>query len=112
MSNPKGNPGNKGGGRKSCYDEYKSAEWAHDVWNNDQVLEILEKKIASGKFSLKDRYLLKAMKGSEKILTDLSGKMLADLHEHYQNIYEYTFTVGEEENQPVQPTPDAASDQE
>lgn len=92
MSRPGvGNPGNKGGkagasGRKSAYDEFKEAAWHADVWNKDQEVQKLIEKIRSGKYSVRDVVLFRALvdgvKGkSEGILGKFMDKLLADLHE-------------------------------
>jgi hypothetical protein len=81
MAAPKGNKnglGNKGGGRLSKKEE----EWHLDKWENESSFEELTLKIASGKFSVRDRYLWKALSGNEVILKNMADKILADLHEH------------------------------
>lgn len=78
MSNPKGNPGNKGGGRKSAYQELKDALDTQAMFFNDFEQEVIEQKIRTGKFSIKDRYILTAMEGDTKILQSISNKVLPD----------------------------------
>lgn len=78
MSNPKGNPGNKGGGRKGAYQELRDALDTQAMFFNDFEQEEIEKKIRSGKFSIKDRYILTAMEGDTKVLTSISNKVLPD----------------------------------
>lgn len=72
MSAPIGNKnalGNQGGGRKSAYDEIKEAEWLADVWNCDQDVESLRKKIEDEKvYSIKDMLVWKALNGNERAL--------------------------------------------
>ncbi len=78
MGRKEGNPGNKGGGRKSAYQELKDALDTQGMFFNDIKLEELEAKIRSGVYSVKDRYLLTAMEGDTKILDSLSKKILPD----------------------------------
>ena len=73
-----GNPGNKGGGRPSAYQELKNALDTQGMFFGDIDLDLLEQKIRSGKFSVKDRYLLTALEGDTKILESLSKKVLPD----------------------------------
>lgn len=73
-----GNPGNKGGSRKSAYEERKDADWLYNVWHNIQNLQKLTMKIQSGMFSVKDMVLFKAMSGNDAILNNLANKALPD----------------------------------
>lgn len=71
--------GKKGvSGRKSAYQEIKDARDTQSMFFNDVSQEELEKKIRSGVFSVRDRYLLTAMEGDTKILDSLSKKVLPD----------------------------------
>lgn len=78
MGRKGGNPGNKGGGRKSAYQELKDAQDTQSMFFNELSQEELKKKIGSGIFSIRDRYLLTAMQGDTKILQSLSNKVLPD----------------------------------
>lgn len=81
MGAPKGSKnalGNKGGGRKSAYEELQDAKDTQAMFFNNISQEELERKIASGVFSVRDRYLLTAMEGDTKILESLSKKVLPD----------------------------------
>lgn len=73
-----GNPGNKGGGRKSAFQEMRDARDTESMFFGDISQEQLEAKIRSGTFSIRDRYLLTAMEGDTKILESLSKKVLPD----------------------------------
>lgn len=81
MPNPKGNPGNKGGRRPSAYEEFKNAEWHANAWEKDSDLVALKAKIATGKYSVRDMFLAKALEGNERILGIFANKLLPDLHE-------------------------------
>lgn len=73
-----GIPGNKGGGRKSAYEEIRQARDTESLFFNELNQDELEAKIRTGKFSIRDRYLLTAMEGDTKILESLSKKVLPD----------------------------------
>lgn len=62
------------GMRFSYKEEAKHVEafWA------DEEIKKLEEKIASGTFSIWDRYRLLCLKGDQKILNNLANKVLAD----------------------------------
>ena len=82
MPNPKGNPGNKGGkpgfsGRPSV----KETMWHKDKWEQESLLNALETKIASGRYSIRDMWLYKALRGDIAILKQAADKVLADLHD-------------------------------
>lgn len=78
MGNPKGNPGNKGGGRKSAYQELADATEAYRIFFQDHDQEELERKIGSGKFSIKDRFLLNAMEGDTPTVLKAYHKAVPD----------------------------------
>lgn len=67
----------QGNGRKSLKDEY----WHKDKWEKDTILKELQAKIRTGVFSIRDRVLLMALEGDQKIATKFMDKCLADLHE-------------------------------
>lgn len=79
MPNPRGNPGNKGGGRKSAYQEFLDAQWHNAKWMKTTDFAKLEKRINSGKFSVRDMYLYKAMKGNDRLLARFGDKILPDI---------------------------------
>jgi len=81
MSAPKGNKnaiGNKGGRRPA----EKEMQWHKEIWVNETPVRDLEKKISSGKYSVRDVYLLKALKADTAILRNLADKVLATLVDH------------------------------
>ncbi len=73
-----GVPGNKGGGRKSAYQERQDAEWLASVWTGDCDRAELAAKIASKKHSVRDVYLFKALMGNDRILESIADKILPD----------------------------------
>lgn len=81
---PKGNQfakGNPGGGRKSAYKEQKEAVYLRDKWQNDVLVFELQAKIDSGKYSIRDMFVLKALQGNEKVLQICANKIIPDLHD-------------------------------
>jgi len=81
---PKGNKnaiGNKGGGRPSAYEEMANALNAHQIFFDEQSQEELEAKIASGRFSIKDRFLLNAMEGDSGTVLKAYQKAVPDMVE-------------------------------
>lgn len=84
MAAPKGNKfavGNKGG-RPITKKEY---EWHKEVWENDSKVRELEAKVASGTYSVRDVYLLRALKADVSILKNMADKVLATLVDHTSN---------------------------
>lgn len=82
MAAPKGNKnaeGNKGGGRKSAYQELADATEAFRIFFDEQDQEELERKIQSGKFSLADRLKLTGMEGDTAILLGTLKKAVPDV---------------------------------
>ena len=84
MGNPnaKGTIGNKGGYRKSAYEEHKDAEWTGQLWRGEHDVEVLEKKVLSKKYSGKDIATLKILKGNERLIAKVMDKLIPDLHDH------------------------------
>lgn len=74
---PKGGP-RPNSGRKSAYQELRDALDTQGMFFNDIDLELLEQKVRTGKFSIKDRYILTALEGDTKILQSISNKVLPD----------------------------------
>ena len=82
MGAAKGNQnakGNKGGGRKSAYQELADATEAYDIFFGEQDQGELEAKIASGKFSLADRFKLTGMEGDTVVLVTALKKAVPDV---------------------------------
>lgn len=75
----KGVKGNKGGGRASAFEELKSAVWHSDKWELDSDVPALQAKLKTGKYSVRDVFLAKALQGNERVLTIFANKLLADL---------------------------------
>jgi len=59
----------------------KDTEWHKRRWELETTVVGLEDKIKSGVYSVRDVYLLKALKGNDAILKNLANKVLATLHD-------------------------------
>ena len=81
MAAPKGNKnalGNRGGGRKSAYQERADAESLLRMFFSEHDYHKLAKLVKSGKFSLQQRFLLKALDGDTRVLTVVFNKLFPD----------------------------------
>lgn len=76
-----GNPGNKGGGRKSAYQELADAKLLWEVFTKPMTVEKIKKRIESGKYSIKDVWILKARQGNEKFIQQIVHKLFPDRKE-------------------------------
>ena len=79
MSAPQNNKnalGNRGGGRKSAYEEIRDSEWLKQVWSQDTDVLAVQKKIETGKHSLRDQFLAKALAGDVRALKIIADKIL------------------------------------
>lgn len=85
-----GIPGNRGGGRKSAYQERQDAEWLASVWTGDIDRAALAAKVASKRHSVRDVYLFKALMGNDKILASMADKILPDKIDLNSNAILYT----------------------
>ena len=84
MSAPKNNQnamGNRGGGRKSAYQEGKDAAWLKKAWGKNFDVTELRKKIDSGVYSVRDVFLLNALEGESAMLKIMADKMLPNREE-------------------------------
>ena len=74
-----GNPGNKGGGRKSAYQEQGDAKMLWQMFDDPKMIEVLKKRVQSGKFSVKDVMQLKMLGGNERLIDSVFKKLFPDL---------------------------------
>lgn len=74
-----GQKGNKGGGRKSAYQEQADAKMLWEMFFGLQSKEEIQKKLKGGKYSLKDVFVSKAFAGNERILVEIFKKLFPDL---------------------------------
>lgn len=79
QGNPKGNPGNKGGGRKSAYQERVDAEWHEKVWKDQQDVDALIDKVRSRKYAGRDIAALKLLQGDKYLIGKFMDKLVPDL---------------------------------
>jgi len=80
---PKGSKnalGNKGGGRKSAYDEMADAQVLTDIWEGKFTKKELEDLVRSGKYGAKHIFAAKCMSGDERMLSKLLDKLFANKH--------------------------------
>lgn len=77
--------GNKGGGRASAFEELKNAVWHVDKWEVDSDVPALQAKLKTGKYSVRDVFLAKALQGNERVLSIFANKLLPDLIDHTTN---------------------------
>lgn len=85
---PKGNTfakGNKGGRRPSAYEEVQNAIWHSEKWEIDSDVPALQAKLKTGKYSVRDVFLAKALQGNERVLSIFANKLLPDLVDHRTN---------------------------
>jgi hypothetical protein len=81
MSAPVGNKyaiGNKGGGRKSAFQEQADAAFFADLWNGRLKKERLQRKIQKGRYGAKHILAVKILEGNEKLLAKLLDKFFPD----------------------------------
>lgn len=70
--------GNKGGGRKSAYQENADAALLREMFLNPMSREEIQAKLKSGKYSLKDLFVSKGYAGNERVLLALFHKYFPD----------------------------------
>lgn len=71
--------GKKGrSGRKSKYQEMVDAEMLSQMFLEELDKEEVRKKIASGKYSLKDVWVSKGYAGNERVLSEIFRKLFPD----------------------------------
>ncbi len=87
MAAPKGNKnalGNKGGGRKSAYQERFEAQLLYDLFTTPVNMRALEKKISSRKYTLRDIIIYKVMTGNDRLLAAMFNKIFPSPPRHKQ----------------------------
>lgn len=65
-------------GRKSAYQEKVNAEFLNEVFFGVTNKVEIEARITSGQFSVCDVFILKALNGSERVLSELFRKIFPD----------------------------------
>ena len=74
--------GNKGGGRKSAYQELSNAQLLHEMFYGELDGKKLKKMLKAGKYSLHDKFIEKALNGNERILAEVFRKLFPEKYEH------------------------------
>ncbi|MCK4522392.1 MAG: hypothetical protein KAU20_07505 [Nanoarchaeota archaeon] len=74
--------GNKGGGRKSAYQEKADAEVLHEMFFGLVKGRSIKKKIKTGNYSLKDKFVEQCYEGNQKILIEIFKKIFPEKYEH------------------------------
>ena len=69
--------GNKGGGRKSAYQEHKDARMLWDVFLKQHTKEELT-EILQSKHAIKDVWLAKAFAGNERFISQIIHKLFPE----------------------------------
>lgn len=88
--------GNKNSGRKSAYAEKVNAELLAEMFLGKIDKDEVKKKLASGKYSLKDVFISKAFSGNEQILNNIFRKLFPDTINQENTgkiIHEYTMDL-------------------
>ena len=86
--------GNKGGGRKSAYEEVSDATWLCSVWNTEQDYSALKEKVETTKsYSVKDMMLWRALNGDTQLLKAMADKMLPDKQDARSETHQNTIQV-------------------
>jgi hypothetical protein len=81
MAAPEGNQnaiGNRGGGRKSAYQENADATLLREMFLTPMSRDEVQAKLKSGKYSLKDLFVSKGYAGNERVLLALFHKYFPD----------------------------------
>lgn len=81
MGAKKGNQnakGNKGGGRKSSYQEMAEAQRLHKNFFEPKNLKKLQKQIEDGTYSGEDMFVLKLLQGNTRLLEATISKIWGD----------------------------------
>ena len=66
--NPNGNPGNKGGGRKSAYEEEGRAEMLVEAFFEKMNVEEMKEKLTAEDRSIWEVWIAKGLAGNEKVM--------------------------------------------
>lgn len=81
MAAPKGShnaKGNKGGGRKSAYEERKDASFLWDIWLHPLKVDEINARIKKHECSISDLFIAKALNGSETVIMGIFNKLFPD----------------------------------
>lgn len=105
MSAPIGNKyalGNKGGGRKSAFQEQADAAFFADLWNDRLKKDRLQRKIQKGRYGAKHILAVKILEGNEKLLAKLLDKFFPDQISQIEAIaHEEPYAISKEEEEQI-----------
>ena len=73
-----GNPGNKGGGRKSAYQERANADFLAELFFKQHTKEEIGNMLKKGKYSVSDVMLTKAFSGDMRAILPIFNKLFPD----------------------------------
>ena len=91
MAAAKGNQnakGNKGGGRKSAYQELADVKELHSFWHDIHDIDKLSEELKSRKFRGRTRVLLSFLTGNERVTVEILKKIFPDLQNIQTNAEE------------------------
>ena len=71
--------GNKGGSRRSAYQEKRDAEWHADIWKHQQDVDALIEKVKGRKYAGRDIAALKLLQGDKYIIGKFMDKLVPNL---------------------------------
>jgi hypothetical protein len=70
--------GNKGGGRKSAYQELVDAEYWFKMWFKEVDVKELQRKVKKGKVSPEQRFILAMVEGRETTLITMFRRLFPE----------------------------------
>ena len=73
-----GNPGNKGGGRKSAYQEKADADFLWNLFTKEFTKKELEKLYDENRKSIRGVWVKKLLAGNEKFIQQVVHKLFQD----------------------------------
>lgn len=85
--------GNKGGGRKSAYQEQADAEFWLEMFLEPVEKSVIAKRLATGKYSVKDVMLSKALAGNDRLIEAMYKKLVPDKLDLQGNLQQKTSAV-------------------
>ena len=78
--------GNSNSGRKSAYQENADAKTLAKMFFDEYTLEEIRSKLKSGKHSIQEAFMLKALEGSERHQVSIFQKVFPDKFESTEEI--------------------------
>lgn len=78
--------GNKGGARKSAYQELADAQELHRMFFEEQDILVLQEKIKNKKYRMQTIMLLKGLLGNDRVFLAIFNKLFPDTLKHQGDI--------------------------